>query len=64
MKWFNASKDSLPRHEQEVLISVNGIYYVAHYDSTANAFRLKDQPSDYFQIGEYVIYWTALGDPV
>jgi hypothetical protein len=64
MKWFNADRDHLPSHEQEVLISVNGIYYMAYYDSTIKAFRLKEEPSDYFQVGGHYIYWTSLSDPV
>jgi hypothetical protein len=60
MRWYNADMDSLPLNGSEVLASVNGVYYLAIYDENIRAFRLKDQPEEYFAIGEQLIYWSGL----
>ncbi len=59
MKWYNAHKDLLPAHEQQVLISVNGVYYITTYDCKNQAFRLLMQPENYFGLtDEATLYWA------
>jgi hypothetical protein len=60
MNWNNAQKDKLPLHEQEVLVSVDGIYYITTYDSSQKIFRLKESPETFFTPEEKVIYWTDI----
>lgn len=64
MKWNNSRRDPLPSDQQEVLISVNGIYYIAHYDHADGHFRVKLGPTKgeeiIFQKTEHQIYWTQL----
>ena len=63
MKWYNAQRDTLPKDKQTVLISVNGVYYIAVFDKEGNNFSLKDRPSLQFNADEYLIYWTEFMDP-
>lgn len=63
MKWYNADKDRLPQNGEEVLTSVEGIYYISIYDETVKGFRLKDEPSQLFVIGEQHIYWAGISNP-
>lgn len=63
MNWKNASKDGLPANSQEVLISVNGINYVAIYNSTGNNFKIKHKEG-VFLINENDIYWAEISVPL
>jgi hypothetical protein len=63
MQWYNAQRDTLPEDGQTVLISVNGVYYIALFDKVGNSFALKDRPELRFNADEYLIYWTDFVDP-
>lgn len=56
MKWKNAGKDGLPKDREEVLISVDGITYLAEYWSHEKLFSLKGKTGK-FWIHEQTIYW-------
>jgi hypothetical protein len=63
MNWNNASVDALPADGQEVLMSVDGVYYIGIYKSHEQIFKLKDQPDQHFKLTEYRIYWTEFTNP-
>ncbi len=63
MNWKNARKDGLPNDNQEVLISVNGINYVAIYNTKENSFKIKHKEG-IFAISENDIYWAEISVPV
>lgn len=63
MNWKNARKDGLPRDNQEVLISVNGINYVAIFNSKQNSFKIKHKEG-VFAISEFDIYWAEISVPL
>jgi hypothetical protein len=58
MKWKNAQKDTLPKAGDEVLISVNGIYYISVYNASGNLFIVNDTTATEFSADEHLIYWT------
>lgn len=62
MNWNNC-KTILPARKQEVLIYVNGQYFVAVY--TGETFKITDRngPRDLW-CDKDVIYWTELTKPV
>lgn len=62
MKWNNAQRDELPANDQLVLISVNGVYYIAAFDKEGRKFRLRDDPETFFSYDDYLIYWTEFTD--
>jgi hypothetical protein len=62
MKWNNAQRDELPGDQEQVLISVNGVYYIAVYDATERKFRLRDEWESSFAADDYLIYWTEFTD--
>jgi hypothetical protein len=63
MRWNNAERDDLPAHNEEVLICVNGVYYITIYNSIENNFYLKEEPDTFFTIGKQSIYWTQFESP-
>ncbi|MBA3665051.1 MAG: hypothetical protein H0W61_12695 [Bacteroidetes bacterium] len=62
MNWKNTAIDALPRDGEEVLISVNGINYVATYTASINGFSIKHKPLE-LRIDEHIIYWTEIELP-
>jgi hypothetical protein len=61
MKWKNAVRDSLPDMSRTVLLSDNGVYYVAMYDSTANVFHIIDEDNKLeIKASKELLYWTEL----
>lgn len=58
MKWKNASIDDPPKNNQDLLIVVNGVYYVAYYCMPRNIYCLKDFPEVFFKPDECLIYWS------
>jgi hypothetical protein len=58
MNWKKAGKDHLPGHYEKVLISVNGIYYIAQFDSSSGAFVVELDEKKYFRYSDHQIYWT------
>ena len=59
MKWNNATFDTLPDHGQEVLICVQGVYYIAIYDTSRNGFKLRNEPTQVYNPKEVLIYWIS-----
>jgi hypothetical protein len=63
MKWKNALIEKPPQNDQEVLISVDGVYYIARYDAFQNVFKLRDSPEVHFSSDNNLVYWTEYTDP-
>jgi hypothetical protein len=60
MNWKNASKDGLPAHSREVLISIGGVYYVAVYKAEEKMFE-EILYQKRFRAGEVeTVYWTEI----
>jgi hypothetical protein len=62
-KWNNATQDYKPRHMEVVLVCVKGIYHITLYDEENNHFRLREDPSSYFDPEKQLIYWTEFVNP-
>ena len=62
MNWKNALKDELPNNEQEVLISVRGIYYVAIYKAPLKGFEISEHDG-FIPLNNAQIYWTEIKVP-
>jgi hypothetical protein len=62
LNWNNALLDIKPAHEQMVVVSVDGIYYLTWYDANNGLFRLKDQPEAFFSPDKHLIYWIEFND--
>lgn len=62
MNWKNTKRDLLPEDMQEVLISVDGIYYIACFDQSAGLFRVigPETSSVTFDLRKQVMYWAEL----
>jgi hypothetical protein len=63
IKWKNTLNDDLPPHNQDVLISSDGIYYTATYDAVEMRFKLKYEIGKFFPVKNAVIYWKPLSPP-
>ncbi|MBA3682534.1 MAG: hypothetical protein H0W73_15420 [Bacteroidetes bacterium] len=63
MKWKNAKHDDLPLNNQEVLITVDGINYIATYDKLNKAFKLNNNPGAVFFANKKTIYWMEIVAP-
>lgn len=63
MKWNNALLDRRPQHSQQVLISADGVYYLAHYDAERHLFYFIDNPDVFFNPLKTQIYWIAVPLP-
>ncbi len=63
MKWKNAKHDDLPLHDQEVLITVDGINYIATYDKVNKAFKVNNDPGFVFSSNNKTIYWVEIFAP-
>lgn len=63
MKWKNANRDDLPLHKQEVLITVDGINYIATYDALKKVFNLNNNPGASFSALNKTIYWMEIEAP-
>lgn len=57
MKWHNSKHDALPDTTQEVLVCVRGVYHITIYDPGDNLFRLRSDPSEFFDPGVEGLYW-------
>ncbi len=63
MKWKNAKRDDLPLNNQEVLITVDGINYLATYDALKDLFKLNNNPGASFSTATKTIYWMEIVGP-
>lgn len=62
MIWKNALKDGLPLDNQEILISISGINYVAFYLEELNGFEISEHEG-FIPIKDVTIYWTEISQP-
>lgn len=62
-KWNNTNTDGPPEDEQDVLISVNGIYYDAVYDKKNNLYKTTRYSAVSFDPRHHVIYWCKFTPP-
>jgi hypothetical protein len=62
MNWKNAAKDELPQNEQEVLICVSGIYYVAIFKTEPEGFEISEHDG-FIHLKHAPIYWTEIPVP-
>lgn len=60
MDWKNSSKGHLPANNQEVLISIDSVKYIAVYDAIEKGFHLKDQKIKFFSVKNHNIYWMEI----
>ena len=65
MIWKNALRDNPPVHNQEILIAVEGVYYLTQYDGEKNLFVLKEDRKQHFEASELgePIYWLEIEAP-
>jgi hypothetical protein len=64
MNWKNANRDPLPTHEQNVLVAIDGVYYITIFDLNHNVFRLAEDLKSCFGIrDEEPIYWLEIDSP-
>lgn len=62
-EWKNARSDKPPKDKQNVIISVNGIYYDAIYEAKQHVFSAKNFGMLQFSPDKFTIYWCELGPP-
>lgn len=62
-EWKNTCKGELPKNNQDVIISVDGIYFTAIYSAVEKGFKLKYELGKFFLVENAVIYWKALTPP-
>jgi|GEM_PF-3048367 len=64
MGWKNSTIDELPQHGEEVLISVNGVNYIAVYNAAKMGFEVR-QTKNLFSIEnkDPIIYWKKITTP-
>lgn len=63
MKWHSTQRDKLPKDRQEVLISVEGINYVAYFDANRKCFTVNSPKKATFKADIELIYWTEYTRP-
>jgi hypothetical protein len=64
MTWKNVHSDEPPAHGQQVLLAVDGAYYVTHYDAVKNVYRLHEDPDSYFSPADNsVMHWVFIEEP-
>ena len=64
MGWKNSTIDELPQHGEEVLISVNGVNYIAVYNAAQMGFEVR-QTKKLFLVEnkDPIIYWKKITTP-
>jgi hypothetical protein len=64
MGWKNSTIDELPKHSEEVLISVNGVNYIAIYNAVQKGFELRETKNLFLiENKEPIIYWKEIITP-
>ena len=59
LKWKNANRKELPPHGDLVLISANGVYYLATFNGADTTFTVDGENEKLvFRIEDHQIYWT------
>ncbi len=63
MNWKNANRKELPPHGEQVLISANGVYYIATFSGDDIHFVVDgEEEKIYFKVEDHQIYWTEFLD--
>ena len=63
-KWKNALTDGLPKDKQQVVISVDGINYIAEYSGPGNLFTVQlEIPEKIFSTRKDTVYWIEFLPP-
>jgi hypothetical protein len=60
MNWKNSSKDELPDHAQEILVCINGVYFIAVYNSGEKTFEDTMSQTCFWVSHDNPIYWSEL----
>ncbi|PBQ30490.1 hypothetical protein CNR22_01470 [Sphingobacteriaceae bacterium] len=64
MKWRNTRLDKLPKDKQEVLLSKDGINYVAVYTEKGKFFSFDEKGKEkIIRSNEEQLYWTEYSRP-
>jgi hypothetical protein len=64
MNWKNALTDGGPHDKDQVLISVDGVYYIAIYYDSDKSFKVYENLKTIrFEVEKHTIYWTDFNDP-
>lgn len=59
MKWYHTQRDKRPDDTGQVLISVNGVYYIATYLAEEKKFKVVDEDKILmFGDDDHHTYWT------
>lgn len=61
--WKNTLNDELPSDKQDLIVSVDGVYYMAVYDAAGQRFTLKYEIGAFFSVENTSIYWKELTPP-
>jgi hypothetical protein len=64
LDWKSASKDELPDHSERVLISIEGVNYLATYNAKEKTFEDVSSDSCFWVRGDQTIYWSEIANPV
>lgn len=57
MRWKCTQRDELPQSGKEILISVNGVYYIGVYHHADKKFLVYDSIPPVFSVSDFPIYW-------
>jgi hypothetical protein len=64
LNWKNATKDELPGHSERVLISIEGVNYLATYNAREQTFEDVNSNSCFWVRGDQTIYWSEISNPI
>jgi hypothetical protein len=68
MKWYNTRLDKLPKDKQVVLVSLEGVNYIATYDANRKIFQIESKAtgisrSNTLKADLVQLYWTEYVKP-
>jgi hypothetical protein len=63
MRWKNVLKDGVPKDKEEVLISINGVNYLALFYSMEKEFYVREIKKTFLINDGQIIYWQELTNP-
>src|SRR5688572_19802486 len=62
-KWNSVMRDPLPNNGQQVLLHVEGVYYIAAFDAVKALFRIEDELlQTVFRLNGRHFCWRELAD--
>jgi hypothetical protein len=62
MKW-NRTIDKVPNDNQEVLICVDGVNYIAKFDANRKRFKVDELLETAFRVDKKELFWTSYKRP-